>query len=91
MSKATRLAINKSELPGPGMYESHEQYSFAKAKSPNYCFGTSKRDTGVGKANDSQPGPGNYNSDKLKSSVAFKFAGKYKEKLNEGPGPGSYE
>jgi hypothetical protein len=60
MSKAARLTMNKSELPGPGMYDSHAQFSFAKAKSPNFGFGTSKRDTGIGKADD-KPGPGNYN------------------------------
>lgn len=45
----------------------------------------------MGKANDSMPGPGNYNSDLKQNTVAYKFGGKYKEKNYDGPGPGQYE
>lgn len=40
MSKAARLTTQKTDHPGPGMYESHSTYSFTKAKTSNFVFGT---------------------------------------------------
>lgn len=36
------------------------------------------------------PGPGNYSVD-YKMQGGFKFGGKYKEKVEKGPGPGEYD
>eukprot|EP00347_Sterkiella_histriomuscorum_P018852 403343924 len=81
--------LNKEQLnnPGPGMYQANS--NFLKSKTPTIGFGTQKRPNHLVK-NQEAPGPGNYNVDSRKDA-GFKMGQKLNTRLNENPGPGSYE
>ena len=76
----------ENNLPGPGMYEIHNQSHIQKAKVANVKFGTSARKTfGMEAAEkgfkNSEVGPGGYQTDsKMKGGFSFGMPAKEKQK-----------
>ena len=85
LAKAERMKGYDNNLPGPGMYEVHNQSQVQKAKGTNIKFGTSARKTfgmeAAEKGNQSSGvGPGGYNVEhKTKGGFSFGMPAKQKQ------------
>jgi hypothetical protein len=85
----SNLDKDKYRSPGPGMYDTKDDFSRHKSPSVNIGVGTKRSDFII---KENRPGPGGYDAKINKGGPSYTIGGKPKNKMRDAqPGPGNYD